>query len=75
NFGLKGLGRTSDTILVYDSSGDQERLSEISASGAGVELLRGRKLYGLLHAGDSGLLLGIWYDNGHVVQFFDSKLQ
>jgi dipeptidyl aminopeptidase/acylaminoacyl peptidase len=75
NFGLKGLGRTSDTILVYDSSGDQEKLSEISASGAAVELLRGRKLYGLLHAGDSGLLLGVWYDNGRVVQFFDSKLQ
>lgn len=75
SFSLIGLGRSPGSILVYDTSGAQEKLLEISAAGAAQELLRGRSFYGLLRASDSGLLLGLWYDRGQEVEFFDPKLQ
>lgn len=75
SFQLTGLGRAPGSILVYDASGDQEKLSEISASGAGSELLHGRSFFSALHSVETGQLLGLWFDNGRQAQFFDPKLQ
>jgi dipeptidyl aminopeptidase/acylaminoacyl peptidase len=73
--GMAGLGRTPGTVLVHDESGEVEQLFEITSSGESTELLHGRLLYKEIHSSVSKRLIGLEFDQGRKVEYFDPKLQ
>jgi dienelactone hydrolase len=71
--GLLGLGRTPDSVLVYDQS-DHDKLIEIEGDGKTTVLSSDAPLTGIFHSHGSRLLIG--FETGEKeAAFFDPALQ
>jgi dipeptidyl aminopeptidase/acylaminoacyl peptidase len=70
---LEGLGRTPNSVLVYDQAG-QDKLMEIKADGTATVLSEDEPVTGVFHSHATGLLIGL--ETGDLkVSFFDPLLQ
>jgi len=70
---LQGLGRTPNSVLVYDQAG-QDKLIEIRADGKTTVLSNSEPLTGVFHSHATGLLIGLEFGDQQV-SFFDPLLQ
>jgi dipeptidyl aminopeptidase/acylaminoacyl peptidase len=75
--GLLGFGRTPDTALSYDDTGDAERLEEwtLQAPGKATELFADQSVRNVLFDPVSKLLIGALVDNEVGAVLFDPKSQ
>jgi dienelactone hydrolase len=71
---LSGLGRTVDSVVVYDQSGEGEQVVEVGLDGRVEALAPGANVTGLLHSPLTGLLEGVIIDNSEF-HFFDKAMQ
>ena len=71
---LDGLGRTVNSVVVYDQSGEGEQLVEVGLDGKAEALAPGENVTGLLHSPLTGLLQGVVIDNT-AFRFFDKAMQ
>jgi dipeptidyl aminopeptidase/acylaminoacyl peptidase len=73
---LKGLGRTPDTVLVVDATGEQTVTEEQPLDGgAATPLFADKQLRGYIYAGKSRLLLGATVEGPEGAVLFDPHLQ
>jgi dipeptidyl aminopeptidase/acylaminoacyl peptidase len=74
---IEGLGRTPGTILIQDSTGDQDRTEELplKANAESTPLFDGVKVEEYLHDPSTGLLIGAVVDDSGGTLFFDPTLQ
>ncbi len=71
---LAGLGRTADSVTIFDQSGEGEQLVEVKLDATVQPLAPGQNVTGLLHNPVTGLLEGVVIDNRDF-HFFDKALQ
>lgn len=76
DMGLLGLGRTPQTVLLYDSTGDHEAIREIAVDGDGTgpELFASLRDPTLLRDPETGVLIGAVSADGEL-EALDPKLQ
>lgn len=70
---LAGLGRTSDSVLVQDASGADERLIEYKVSGHSDLIGEPDQVQSPVHDPETGLLIGYVTNNGRIVLFDPAK--
>ena len=74
--GAAGLGRTPDTVLVGDNTGERSTIEEVSLKdGAATHLFDSERVDGLLHDPETGLLIGAVTPEEPGAFFFDPKLE
>lgn len=73
---LGGLGRTPDSVLVFERTEDNVVVREIRLAGGGEEVLsKGDNTVQPIHDRTSGLLIGFYEQSGGRVRMFDPALQ
>ena len=74
--GTAGLGRTPDTVLVVDNTGERSTVEEVSLKdGSATPLPVGSAIESYLHDPVTGLLVGTITDDDAGAMFFDPKLE
>lgn len=70
---LSGLGRTADTVLVRDSSGESDKLIEYTLSGSAAVIGQPDEVDHPIHDPQTGLLTGYSTLDGRIVMFDIAK--
>ncbi|MGZ8371267.1 MAG: hypothetical protein ACXWVH_09460, partial [Caulobacteraceae bacterium] len=75
--GIEGLGRTPNTVLVTDETGEETVITEVAIDGSkpGEVLFHGEAPDSLIHNPATGLLIGSIAADRKTVTFYDPALQ